>query len=214
MDGASVKNLEPEVVETLMEIGNVGMGKATAVLGKMLETRISVDISNVLPASAMALSTAFSSNEEMIGVLLGFTNDLLGATLFVVKKDFAKKLLRQIVTDEEYNDNLFIINEDSVSAIQEVANIMMSSYLSAISKYTDFKIWLEAGMVCIDPIKDMLLYPITRLENYDENKNICVESTFSVCNDDMKIDESAQGHIFFFPESDSLKKLINELNSI
>lgn len=202
------------VVEIMSELGNVGMGKATNVLGNMLKTRMSVDIPNVVRSEPNELMRFFDGNDENVGVVMSFCDDISGSILFTAKKDFTKKLLRQLVDDDEYNESLFAIDEQAVSTIRDVADVMMKSYLSAISDYTGFETTLDSGMVCIDRIRDMLLYPMSKLENHNEN-NICIESRFSICNVNMESNgQGAQGHILFFPENDSLNKIVGELNCI
>lgn len=210
--GGDIK-VKRDTVENLMEIGNVGMGKATAILGRMLNSRILIDISNVIAISTEEIEKVIDCEDEMVGVLLPFTKDISGIILFVVKKDFAEKLLHELVDEEEFNRTVSEVNEDYVSHIKEVADVMSQAYLSAVSKYTGFEIDHSPVMICIDKISDMLIYPFSHIRSFDV-ESYCVESKFSICNSEMKCEDlGAQGHILFFPDNLSLEKIIRELES-
>ena len=113
----------------------------------------------------------------MMGLLLDLSGEVNGIMMNLMEKEFANIILEQVLgkTDGDYND----LDEMSESAITEISNIMISSYINAIAHFTNLKIGITVPSLCIDMVGAMLNAPATVLDSVGE-KLIFIEQGFKI----------------------------------
>ncbi|MCR4924962.1 MAG: chemotaxis protein CheC [Clostridiales bacterium] len=202
-----VKNLpiDENIIATLTELGNVGVGKATNSLSKMLGFTLNIDIPDVTLANIDDIKNNLNfSKLNAVGVSVPFENDIQGTLFFILEQDFAAEIIRSLV-DDEYSGEMFNFNEEISSLIQEIANMMAASYLSAISKYTDMRVFTSSQTLYLNNPDVLLTYQIKELP--DDEHTICVSSKFSATNNGKNFD----GYVLFLPKDQSIEKIMKIL---
>lgn len=193
------RELTNEELDVLREIGNIGAGNATTALAVLLHSnlRMEIPVVNILN---------FDDIAEIIGgpdvivtaVLTHFTGDIQGMTLFVLEKRDARNLAGTML-GKTYDENHEFDAMDK-SALKEVGNIIMSSYLSSIETLTNLMFNVEPPMICVDMAGSVLSLPIIELGQIGD-KALIIDSKILDNNEPINgflllvTDEESYGHI-------------------
>lgn len=204
------KGIDPALADALYELGNVGVGKATSALGKMTGQRVTIGVPKILAASSdIEELSGVDPDTVIMGILMRLEKNLGGAVMILVDNVFMSNLVYKL-TGKHYPDEELLEDEDSLSAIQEVANIMAASYMTAIGAYTGLRIYLTPVMVGIDMAAALLAYPIAEL-CLSNDEVICIDVSFHMSGDDDLTGE-CDGRIVMLPDVQSLQLLADGLN--
>lgn len=149
-------------IDVLREIGNIGAGNATTSLAVLLN-------SNLRMEQPVVKMLDFDDIAELIGgpdvvviaVLTHFEGDIKGMTLFVLEQEEAGNLAASMLNNQYDVNHEFDMMDRS--AITEVGNILMSSYLSSIETLTNLTFHIDPPMMCVDMAGSVLSLPIIEL---------------------------------------------------
>lgn len=129
-------------LDVLREIGNIGASNATTSLSSMLGSDISMKVPSCKMVSFSELSNIFENGPETIAaaVLAQMNGDMQGFVMLIQSVEDAAELVSKLTGEKiDLNEDLSKMLED-LSPVEEIANIMIGSYLHAISKMTGFSI--------------------------------------------------------------------------
>ena len=98
----------------------------------------------------------------VVAVLTHFTGEVSGMTLFILEKEEAKKLVSTMIP-KTFSDDFSCFDAMDKSALKEIGNILMSSYISSISTLTNLKIRTAPPAICVDMVGSVLSLPISEL---------------------------------------------------
>lgn len=200
--------VDPDIADTLYELSNVGVGMASIALGKMLGVSISIGIPSVVPVEVNIDAIVRDDPEKIaIGIIMSLERTLSGAVLFLIDSLFLTELIQKLIGKELFGDEL-VEDEDSLSAISEVANIMGASYMKAIGSYTGIRIYLSPVMVGVDMIGALISYPIAEL-GINNADAICVDTSFAVMGEQQ---QKTVGRVIMFPNESSVSQIIEALS--
>lgn len=190
-------------MDVLREIGNIGSGNAASSLAMMLSDQINIDVPVVRILDYEQVMEEMGGAEQMIvGLLLSMEGDVTGMMMFLLHENFAKSLLASLLgMDAPAVEEM---DEMGYSAIQEVANVMAASYVSAIAEMTGFTINISPPDLCVDMLGAILSVPAIHYANISD-KIIFIEDRFSGKN------LNAPNHILMIPDVESLNKIMTSL---
>ena len=134
-------------LDFLRELANIGTGHATTALSQMLKGelfRIVVPDVQLLPFEEAA---AFVGGPEqvVVGIFVVISRDLNGHMAFIVPLDSAL-LLTRLLTGTAAGQ----LDEMALSALQELGNIMITSYLNALAKMTNLALIPSVPGIAVD----------------------------------------------------------------
>lgn len=199
--------INPEIADTLSELGNVGVGLASIALSKLFGAGISIGIPKVVPVASDIEDIIRDDPEKIaIGILMSLEKTLSGAVLFVIDGAFLSDLVRKL-TGLTLSGEELVLNEESLSAISEVANIMAASYMKAVGAYTGIRIYLSPVMVGVDMIGALISYPVAQM-GIGNGAAICVDTSFSVMGE---TGGNTAGRVIMFPDETSVEQMIQAL---
>ncbi len=199
--------IKGDALDALLEIGNVGAGMATVALGNLLGMRISIEKPRVEQGTRQNISamTGGDAAKRRVGILMRLNTTLSGAMLIVIDVGFVHAALKKL-TGRVYEDDSFLTDDEGLSAISELANIMAAGCMKAIGAYTRLKLYLSPVSVRVADEYSLILEPIEKY-NLEENRAVCVETQFSLM--DAGCGEAqTRGHIFMLPDGESVDKLL------
>lgn len=161
--------------DAFQEIGNIGSGSAVTALSRLMSEEITARTPQVMPLECSRLPDAFGKiDESAMGILLPFYGDVSGMLLFVLTERFVKELLMKTIgCPAGFRE----MDDYKLSIIQEIANIMASSYFKAISAYSQKQIHISQPAVSIDMLGAMVTDPASWIMDLGED-TVCVESGF------------------------------------
>ncbi len=183
-------------LDFLKELANIGTGHATTALSQMLSGRLFqlvVPDAQMLPFSEAAAYIG-GSEQVVVGIFVVVSGDVKGYMAFLIPLDSALVLLRLLTGDDSGE-----IDELARSALQELGNIMITSYLNALSKMTDLLMAPSVPGVAIDMAGAVWESVLAGAQ---------VTNEVTVIRTEFFADgESIEGNIIFLPDDDDFNKI-------
>lgn len=199
-------NLKDFHLDGIKEISNIGGGHAATVLSQLVNKRVMVSVPKVHIISSEEIYRIINNQDEIVtGVLVKFLGDLTGRTLLIFPRD-ESMLLVDMVMGKPVGTTT-ILSEIEQSAIKEVANIVISSYLTAMSDFLNMLILPSVPNLVIDIGSAVIT---SAYIDFSTNKDVvfCVETEFTFEDDPHPL----KGYLILLPDPISLKKLLDFLN--
>lgn len=200
----SYDNLTSLKLDVLKEIGNIGAGNATTALSVLLQSRLEIEtpIVKVLEFNEIA-DMVGGADAIVAAVLTRFTGEVSGMTLFIMELEEAKNMV-SVMLNKTYPEDFVEFDHMDKSALKEVGNILMSSYISSISTLTGLEVWTNPPGICVDMAGAVLSLPISVLGQIGD-KALIIDSKF--IDNNRPID----GFIMFVADDVSLDSIFEAL---
>ncbi len=195
---------DPTDLGILQEVGNIGAGHAATSLSTVLQQDVSIDLPRVCSVPTHLVAKFFNKGDApTTAVLMQLTREcecdiLLMFDLLEAKKIAA--LMTMAPSVEELDESM------EESAIQELANIVIGSFLTAISDFTGIQLIPTPPLRVVDSFDAIL-------DNMLVNQSICTDRAlvFDACFKRSGTD--AKSILIIFP-SPSLKSMLLERSKI
>ena len=146
-------------LDTIREIGSIGTGNAATALSSMLESAVRISVPEV---RIMGYNEAIDwiGGPEVItaGVLVQLSGEINGIMLSVQQMDFVNLVLERMVGRRVagYEE----LTELDRSALVEVGNIMISTFINALSGLADITTRLTVPAFAVDMQGAILTVPM------------------------------------------------------
>lgn len=187
-------------IDVLKEIGNIGAGNAATALSQMLSKRIDMNVPEVSLLNYDDIIESIGGAENVVvGILVCFHGDIEGVILLLFKKEFVHLILNSLLGTELHSFEE--ISEMEMSALSEIGNIMVSSYVNSISSLTNLNIDITVPSLNID-MSGALLDSVTSEFEDVADKGIFIREKY-FCQD-----ETLYSHLLLLPSMPSLKILL------
>ncbi len=191
--------------DMLREIGNIGTGNAATVLSQMLglEVKVTMPETKILPFGKV-VDELGHPEQPTIAVVSQLTGEMNAVVLFLIPFDFASALTTAMLGQPTncYAD----VDEMAISALVEVGNIVISSYVGSFSTFTGLKSDLSVPTGTVNMLGGVLNIAMLEVA-YDANAMMVVPGKFILG------DQLHQGAILMVPSMESLNVLIQKLES-
>lgn len=201
-----LRELKDYHLDGIKEISNIGGGHAATVLSQLINKKVMVSVPKVHIVSSEDIYRVIDNEDDIVtGILLKFLGDLTGRTLLIFPRDQSMLLVDMVMAREEGSTS--ILTDIEQSAIKEVANIVISSYLTALSDFLNMLILPSVPNLVIDVASAVLT---SAYIDFSSNKDVlfCVETEFQFPDHN----ETLKGFLILLPDPMSLKKLLDFLN--
>lgn len=146
-------------LDTIREIGSIGTGNAATALSSMLGCEVRIDMPEVR-IMGYNEAIAWIGGPEVItaGVLVHMSGELNGIMLSVQQIEFVNLVLERMVghTVEQYEQ----LNDLDRSALVEVGNIMISTFINALSGLAEITTRLTVPAFAVDMQGAILTVPM------------------------------------------------------
>ncbi len=194
------------MIDVLKEIGNIGTGNAATALATMLDTKVDIGLPQCEMVPFSEITRGFCDPEELVvGVLVQLSGDMDGFIMLVLTEDAAFELLTLITGQNAAhvrNDYTLVCRE--LKPIEEVGNILIGAYLSAISGMTGMRIIPSVPVLSVDMVMAMMNVPAVVYGQVGESV-LHMETEF---HNDIS---SVTGRYFLVPTMDSYGRLMKAL---
>lgn len=186
----------------LKEILNIGGGNAATSLSKLIKKTVRMDVPTFeLMEYVEVYNNILEDDKEVKVVIMNLVGDE-GAFLYVISPDSAKELANLMYPKEvEVNDELID------SAITELGNILINSFLNAMMRVIDVNLITSVPVLWHDYFGSILSTVYLEEGIYDSTIIIMHNEYWS---DDGKID----GSLFFIPTPDLMDTIVSKLKII
>lgn len=186
-------------LEALKEIGNIGSGHAATALSKLLDTRINMTVPKVWLVPLEKLNEALGEYDTpQVALYLKVEGNAPGKAMFVLSIDsacyIAQKLLRYSERPDIFSDEM------AQSALREVGNILVSSFVIALSDISGISLHPSVPALAIDMVGALIDAVLLEEGMIDDNVLIIDTKLSGVA--------EVEGKFFYIPNEGSLDKLM------
>ncbi|MDP4145963.1 MAG: chemotaxis protein CheC [Bacillota bacterium] len=194
------KELSPIQLDALREVGNIGAGNAATALSQLLNKKVDMTVPavNIIPFDT--IFSKIGGEEVAVGVIVRVLGESPGNILFVFEKDTAINIIESLTGDRNEQ-----ISEMGTSVLCEIGNIISSSYMNAISKFTNLVVMPSVPAVTYDMLGAILSTTFIESGQFDDYV-LDLETVF--LEEDLK---KISGHFYYIPMPGSLEKILNTL---
>lgn len=159
MDIKNYSDLSSLEIDALREVGSIGTGNAATALSQMLNREIRITLPEV---RIMGYNEAIEwiGGPEVItaGVLVKISGQMTGIMLSVQPLDFVNLALGSML-NEQVND-YSQLDDLSRSALIEIGNIMLSTFINALSNMADLAVEMTVPSFTVDMQGAILTVPM------------------------------------------------------
>lgn len=204
MGGLSLQskdNFSPLQLDLLKELGNIGAGNATSALSTMLgDTRLNMVVPEAVVCSLPeTLELVGGPESVVVGIYISMSGDADGHVVFLIPKEKAITLVSMLLGNE-VNE----LDEMGISALQEVGNIVVTSYLNALSEMTGLTLMPSVPALAVD-MAGAVWGAILAGARITEDFLVVIKAEF------LTSDESLDALIIMIPGADYLHKIFSIL---
>lgn len=189
-------------LDTLKEIGNIGSAHAATSLSMLLQRRIDMSVPKIWAASF----------EEVVGVIghldvpqaviyVKVEGDAPGKAVFFFPLHSAETVIQLLLQTDKPMD--LFADEMAQSALKEVGNIMVSSFIIALTEFSKIPLQPSVPALAVD-MAGAILDAILLEEGVLDENVLFIETQLSGI-------PQIEGQFLFLPEDGSLKKLLGAL---
>lgn len=190
-------------LDRLREISSISAGNSATSLSVMLGRRVDITVPDIMVESVVRVPAVLEMEENIASVIyFSVMGQVSGSIFFVLPFSESLKLV-DILTGKRVG-HTGDLNDAGVSALKELGNIAVGSYLSAMAKMLKMSIRFSSPEFALDMIEAVLreVLPGLCLEAEDV---VIVKNGFTVERD------MHGGHFVFIPEPEALKTIFQAL---
>lgn len=190
-------------IDTLREIGSIGTGNAATALSQMMNRPVRITLPEVrIMEYNEAIEWIGGPEEVTAGVLVKMSGDVGGIMLSVQKLELVNVVLSTMLGESiESYENL---TELERSAMIEIGNIMISTFINAMSGLADLDIKLTVPAFAVDMQGAILTVPMAEYGGMS-NYLMAIGGNF-VCDG-----KEVPCHLLLSPDLRSLEFLLRKL---
>lgn len=190
----------PLEIDCLKEVVNIGGGNAATSLSRLLNKRIDMTVPIIEVLSYEEVYKSIMAEDKIVNsVIMNMIGDGEGIFVFVASQESTSDLAKMMMMSYEE-----VSEEIENSALVELVNITVSSFLNAISKMINANLITSIPLQITDMFGAVLSSVYMETEYYDENIMI-IKNEFSYNGN--KIDTS----LYFVPRPGVLENLFKIL---
>lgn len=197
------KNLAELQMDVLKEVGNIGAGHAATALSNLLDKPIDMHVPqvNLVPFEEVA-DRVGGSEQIVIAIFLRVIGDAPGNMFFILRPNYAKRLLKHFAGIEVEDAESY--SEMELSALSEIGNILAGSYLSSLADFTNLNLSPTVPSLAIDMAGAILSYGLIQYGEMGDAA-LVIDTKF------MEGVAEVEGHFFLIPDPESFEKIFNAL---
>lgn len=189
-------------MDVLREIGNIGAGNAATALSMLLNEKISISLPKIRLTDFNTALEALGGTEAMtVGVLVNYSGEANGIIMFLLDVQDARNITDILIHEGHPDDEL---SELKLSAIQEIGNILGSSYINSIAALTGLSIGISVPYTAIDMAGALMSVPFIEFGTIGDKVMFIEENFFSDTH-------SLISHIVMFAEIETLETIMQRL---
>jgi chemotaxis protein CheC len=188
--------------DALREIGNIGSGHAATALSTLLQRRIDMSVPEVWAVSFEQVASIIGQLDSPQAVVyVKVEGDAPGKAVFFFPLESAEVVVQALFNSE----NAFNLYEDEMaqSALKEVGNIMVSSFLIALTQFSGIPLQPSVPALAVDMAGAILDAILLEDGSLDESV-LFIDTQLSGI-------PQIEGQFVFLPDDGSLSKLLGAL---
>ncbi|MDR1731869.1 MAG: chemotaxis protein CheC [Synergistaceae bacterium] len=207
LDLSSFNNLQ---LDAIREVGNIGTGNAATALSKLLSCMIDMDVPKADLVSIYSLAEYYDYGDPNATVAAVFVRSLgeFGCSLIFIQNEEDSSMMVDLLLKQQFGDAVpaDLPQEMRDSALSEVGNIILSSFLNAINMLIGTKHQISVPGVAHDMLASILEVVASIFGQMGEMALLV--------NTELRIGDGSRhisGNIIMLPDPDALELLLRKL---
>ncbi|MBN2367878.1 chemotaxis protein CheC [Candidatus Woesearchaeota archaeon] len=198
-------NLNEMDMDTLREVGNIGVGNAATALSKVLNKKIKIVVPETKFIPLNQFSQEFGSPDRLVtAVYFKIQGDVAGESVFLFTHEDTLKLIDLLMGRELGSTK--IIDDLNISALKEMTNIFSGAYLTALSNLINLKILPSIPHIANDMLQSLFDFVLAKVSTYATNI-LTVKTKINIEGNDIG------GDFMLFFEVESYKRILEALTN-
>ncbi len=190
-------------LDLIREIGSIGTGNAATALSSMLGKGVRMTLPDVQILGYNEAIKFLGDPEEIVAaILVKMTGEINGLMLFILKLDFINEVLSSVL--HEKIEDYYQLNVLETSALEEIGNIIISSYVNAMSTLSEVTINLSVPDIAVNMLGGILSVPMVEF-GYQTDKMMMISGQFKIGG------KVLQSDLLMMPDIQSLNFLMEKL---
>jgi len=167
-------------LDILKEIGSMGTAHAATALSKMINKKVTMPVPNVSWVEFQNVANFVGGPEKIIvGILVSLSGNIQGMMMYLMNLETAHGLAASVLGDIPPSDDLMYFTDMERSVIEELGNILVSSYLSSLAGLTNAQIKPSVPYMSVDMANAILSVPASEFGRMAD-KILFIESQIAV----------------------------------
>jgi len=189
-------------LDALREIGNIGSGHAATALSTLLQRRIDMSVPKVwvIPFEQVAVIIG-QLDTPQVAIYVKVEGDASGKAVFFFPLGSAEVMVQALFGTNEPRD--LYTDEMAQSAMKEVGNILVSSFIMALTQFSGIPLQPSVPALAVDMI-GASLDAIFLEEGMLEDTVLFIDTQLSGI-------PKIEGQFIFLPDEGSLEKLLGAM---
>lgn len=190
-------------LDIFKEMGSIGGGNAATALSSMLNARVSM----ALPRAEIlefndALARLGDPEIVIAGVLVELTGEIQGIMLFIIPEEFSDEVLFRMLG--KTRTALVELDEIESSVLTEIGNIVISSYVTALSSLAGVEVELSVPQLAVNMLGGIMSLPMAMM-GQQSDRIMMVTGEFNID------DKALNSGMLLLPDVESLNILMKKL---
>ena len=196
-------------LDAIREVGNIGTGNAATALSKLLGRMIDMDVPKAELVSIYELAEHYGDPTELIAAVFVRSLGDFGCSLIFIQKEEDARMMVDLLLRQQFGDAVppDLPQEISDSALTEVGNIILSSFLNAINLLIGTEHQISVPGVANDMLSSILDVVASIFGQMGEMA--------LVVNTELRVEgadgAAGSGNIIMLPDPDTLELLLRKL---
>ncbi|NBH33080.1 chemotaxis protein CheC [Clostridiaceae bacterium] len=174
----SYEDMNLQELDVMKEISSIGTSHAATALSKLLQKEVRISIPEVSVLGYEETVNQIGNIEELVvATLVQMSNEINGLMLFIFKMDLANEVLERLIgrSYQSFEE----MDELAYSALEEVGNIIICSYVNAFTQLVGVEIDLSVPSSTINMLGGILTVPIAEY-GYETDKLMYINAEFII----------------------------------
>ena len=190
-------------LDIFKEMGSIGGGNAATALSSMRNARVSM----ALPRAEIlefndALARLGDPEIVIAGVLVELTGEIQGIMLFIIPEEFSDEVLFRMLG--KTRTALLELDEIESSVLTEIGNIVISSYVTALSSLAGVEVELSVPQLAVNMLGGIMSLPMAMM-GQQSDRIMMVTGEFNID------DKALNSGMLLLPNVESLNILMKKL---
>jgi chemotaxis protein CheC len=188
--------------DILTEIGSICAGNATTALAETLGRKIELKMPtvNIINSDKLSFYLNIHPEDIIIGVHMQVFGEARGNALVIFLKKNAFRLVDILVGPmSESGGNL---TEIGISALKEMGNIIVASYMSALSAFAGISTFPSTATFTSGSVKSLVKLAFSGFKEKEDAETILIEAVF------MEKKRELEGNFFVIFDAISIKEIL------
>jgi len=203
-----LNELEYYHLDGIKEAVTIGSGHAATALSQMIGKNVFIKVPEVKILKIEEFAYILGEKPPIVAATLtNFFGDITGRNLLIFPEKNARLIIDVLLNKKPGETKTF--GEMEISSIKEVANIITSSYLGAISEFLKIMVLPSVPSFVLDDVG--AITSSAYLEFADGREyGFCVETNFYFTKEDLKLD----GFLLMIPDKNGLETMLKNMGLI